>query len=157
MELTEFRRTRVTMTVEQYAALYDGDFDVINKETAKMHVYKDGIYLRETLNGFLHNDLGVEQATCSDIETMEEYFWKDYANDFYNPKPELSELGKNLLKKFKTASSVLNEYWIEASDEEKELLEEHYPIPLPSFDDLNNLIGYWVKTTLKMTRDEGME
>lgn len=150
MNLQEFKRTRVTMTVEQYAALYDGDFDTINKETAKMHVYKDGLYLRETLNGFLHNDLGTDSATCADLEVMEEYFWKDYAELFYNPKVKLCKEAEKLLTDLRSSTMILTKYWLNLDNDSKHknLLSEFYPDEMPEFNELSELIDEWVMRTI---------
>jgi len=147
MTLQEFKRTRVTMTVEQYASLYDGDFDTINKETAKMHVYKNGLYLRELLNGFYCSDLG-DETRIKELDAAENCFWNSYANDFYNPKPKLSKEVIEALYAFKLASQELSRLWYMIDDEQCSILETGYPKYIGSFDGFSIDVKEWVNVVL---------
>jgi len=148
MNLEEFRRTRVVMTPELFINIYNPDGGLGN-DTARVHVYKDGLYIRELLNGCYSTDM---DSTCNKMvrerKVVEFHFWNNFAELTYNPKPRLNPMLYDALMSFKVATGNLSETWIQSDDDKtNELLGIDMPLDI-SFDEFNSAVHDWVDNLL---------
>lgn len=141
----QFVRTRVLITVDDYKNNYDNHFD--DEYTARIYVYKDGLYIRETIFGYFLDDLGAPGVDS--LENAEKLFWDRYGKDFYNKSLELPQDAKKLLVNLRKASAELSVFLLVVDDDVEELLTKDYPETMPCFIELNSDIAKWIDKLLE--------
>ena len=153
MNLTEFKRTRVVMTLEQAMAL--GYFENncldedVKKETARVHTYCNGLYIRELINGNFSTDMVTANKYNSRLDITEFYFWEEFAKHECNPKPILSTDAKKLLKELSQVQNALLTHWIDRDNaDDDNLLAKHYPPDVIEFEELTIKLSKWIQKTL---------